>query len=112
MKRFCFDLDGTLVKTNGNDYENSTPIPKAIAKVNKLFDAGNWIIIDTARGGTSGINWREFTAKQLEEFGIQYHELFVGEKHSADYFIDDKGVNAQDWLDCEKEALAKVGEVY
>jgi len=108
MKRFVFDLDGTLVKTMGNDYRSSVPIWKAIAKVNALFDAGHWIIIDTARGGTSGINWKEFTAKQLEEFGIQYHELIVGSKLSADYFIDDKGINVQDWLENEEEALTKV----
>lgn len=109
MTRWLLDLDNTLVKTNGSDYKNSTPIPKAIAKVRAYKERGDHIIIMTARGASSKTDWREFTAKQLDEFGIPYDQLIVGLKPGGiDYFIDDKAVNANDWLKNEEEALKKV----
>ena len=53
MIRWCFDLDNTLVYTNGSDYENSTPIPEAIEKVREYKRRGDHIIIMTARGAGS-----------------------------------------------------------
>ena len=109
MTRWLFDLDNTLVKTDGSDYKNSTPIPKAIAKVRAYKERGDHIIIMTARGASSKTDWREFTAKQLDEFGIPYDQLIVGLKPGGiDYFIDDKAVNANDWLNDEENALKKV----
>ena len=108
MKRFCFDIDNTLVTTIGGDYKNSKPIPKAVEKVRRLYDEGHIIILLTARGHSSHVDYSEFTRKQMKEFGIPFHELIVGLKPSADYFIDDKGINAQDWLDDEETALEKV----
>lgn len=109
MIRFLLDLDNTLVKTNGSDYKNSTPIPEAVDKVRAYKKRGDHIIIMTARGASSKTDWREFTAKQLDEFGIPYDQLIVGLKPGGiDYFIDDKAVNANDWLENEEEALKKV----
>ena len=65
MMRWCFDLDNTLVNTKGSDYENSTPISEAIAKVRGYKDRGDHIIIMTARGSGSKVDWRDFTEKQL-----------------------------------------------
>ena len=107
--RWVFDLDGTLVNTNGSDYENSTPIPEAIAKVRKYKARGDHIIIMTARGSGSKKDWREFTARQLDEFGIPYDQLIVGLKPGGvDVFIDDKAINALDWLADEERALSRV----
>ena len=109
MMRFCLDLDNTLVNTNGSDYENSTPIPEAIEKVRKYHSRGDHIIIMTARGSGSKKDWREFTAKQLKEFGIPYDQLIVGLKPGGvDVFIDDKAINALDWLADEDRALSRV----
>tara|TARA_Y100000361_G_scaffold119406_1_gene110888 strand:+ start:787 stop:1230 length:444 start_codon:yes stop_codon:yes gene_type:complete len=109
MIRWLFDLDNTLVKTSGSNYKNSTPIPKAIAKVRAYKERGDHIIIMTARGASSKTDWREFTAKQLEYFGIPYDQLIVGLKPGGvDYFVDDKAVNANEWLENEEKALEKV----
>ena len=109
IMRWVFDLDGTLVNTNGSDYENSTPIPEAIAKVRKYKARGDHIIIMTARGSGSKKDWREFTARQLDEFGIPYDQLIVGLKPGGvDVFIDDKAINALDWLADEERALSRV----
>jgi hypothetical protein len=55
------DLDNTLCLTSGSDYENSQPIESRIVKVNNLKEQGNQIIIWTARGSNSGIDWSELT---------------------------------------------------
>lgn len=36
--------------------------------------------------------WFDFTKRQLEEWGVCYHGLFLG-KPAADQYIDDKGVS-------------------
>ena len=107
--RWCFDLDNTLVNTKGSDYENSTPIPEAIAKVRGYKDRGDDIIIMTARGSGSKVDWRDFTEKQLNKFGIPYDQLIVGLKPGGvDVFVDDKAINALDWLADEDRALSRV----
>ena len=107
--RWCFDLDNTLVNTKGSDYENSTPIPEAIAKVRGYKDRGDHIIIMTARGSGSKVDWRDFTEKQLNKFGIPYDQLIVGLKPGGvDVFVDDKAINALDWLADEERALNRV----
>ena len=109
ITRWCFDLDNTLINTKGSDYENSTPIPEAVAKVQKYWARGDHIIIMTARGSGSKKDWREFTAKQLTEFGIPYHQLIVGLKPGGvDVFVDDKAINSLDWLADEDRALARI----
>ena len=109
MIRWCFDLDNTLVYTNGSDYENSTPIPEAIEKVREYKRRGDHIIIMTARGAGSKKDWREFTAKQLEELGIPCDQLIVGLKPGGvDVFVDDKAINALDWMADEKRALSRI----
>jgi hypothetical protein len=90
---YCFDLDGTLcTNTNGN-YGSAQPFKDRIDKVNQLYKEGHTILIDTARGFTTKIDWYSVTENQLKEWGVLYHTLRVGEKLYADIFIDDKGTN-------------------
>ena len=102
---YVFDIDGTIcTNTNGN-YENAKPLLKRIKKVNDLYEDGNKIIFMTARGmGRSGNSaayankaFYEFTKRQLEEWGVKYHSLFLG-KPSGDVYIDDKGINDEDFF--------------
>ena len=102
--RFCFDLDGTICDTpirvsdNKPIYAESTPLPFMVEQVNRLFDEGHKIIIMTARGRGSGINWTQWTTKQLEMWGVKYHELEpMFHKPTADLFIDDKGISVDEW---------------
>jgi hypothetical protein len=97
---YVFDLDHTLCDTkkkdDGNwDYLNSTPYQDRINKVNKLFDDGNKIIIETARGNSSKINWYINTHNQLVSWGLKFHELRTGVKYGADFYIDDKAINSE-----------------
>ena len=99
---YCFDLDGTICNTPIiNDkpaYHEANPIPFMVEQVNRLFVDGHKIIIMTARGRGSGKNWTDWTIKQLDMWGVKYHELEpMFHKPTADLFIDDKGINVEDW---------------
>ena len=100
--KYCFDLDGTICHTPSKDskplYHEASPIPFMVEQVNRLFDEGNKIIIMTARGRGSGKNWTDWTIKQLDMCGVKYHELEpMFHKPTADIFIDDKGINVEEW---------------
>jgi dTDP-glucose 4,6-dehydratase len=95
--KYCIDIDGTIFNTIGLDYAKSTPIEKAVIKVNELKMDGHYIVLFTARGTESGIDWRAVTEEQLNRFGVKYDELHFG-KPSADIYIDDKAMNVVDWL--------------
>ena len=94
---YCFDIDGTLCTNTDGAYESAEPYPDLIAQVNALYDAGHRIILYTARGSTTGIDWRELTENQLSTWGGKYHELFLGKPH-ADVYVDDKAISLQQWL--------------
>jgi hypothetical protein len=95
--RYLFDLDNTLC-THETDYNDAKPHKDRIEKVNKLYDDGHDIIIDTARGYKTGINWRELTEKQLKDWGVKYHMLRTGVKIYADFYIDDRGIKDTDFF--------------
>lgn len=95
---YCFDLDGTLcTQTSHGKYADALPYQGAIDAVNKLYEDGHTIIVDTARGSTSKIDWSEVTKDQLKKWSLRYHFLRVGQKLHADVFVDDKAINAYAW---------------
>jgi branched-subunit amino acid aminotransferase/4-amino-4-deoxychorismate lyase len=96
QKTICFDLDGTLCTNTFGDYEAAEPLPWAIARVNALAEAGHRIIVFTARGTATGIDWDSVTRGQLERWGVRYDELQFG-KPSADVYVDDRGVHTDAW---------------
>ena len=97
--RICFDLDETLC--TGYPYEDSKPILESIAVVNRLKANGHVIIIHTARGmsskqGNIGKIVKDIgklTLEQLDSWGVEYDEIVFG-KPSADFYVDDKAINA------------------
>lgn len=103
MKTYVFDIDGTIVTDTDGNYSSARPIEAAVKKLNQLYDSGNRIILMTARGMTSKIDYTEFTKKQMNEFGIKFHELIMNVKPKADFYIDDKAINAKDWLKDETD---------
>lgn len=89
-KRFVFDIDGVIAEYNAAlDYEAAGPNTRMIPVVNALYELGNEIVLFTARGYKTGIDWRETTRRQMADWGVKYHELLFG-KPNADYYIDDK----------------------
>jgi hypothetical protein len=94
---FYIDIDETIAETPENrDYSKSKPIKENIEKANKLFDEGNTVIYWTARGTGSGLDWKDLTEKQFENWGVKYHELKFG-KPIYDMLICDKAMNTEEW---------------
>ena len=84
------DIDGTICHTTNADYENSKPRHDQIDKINKLYDEGHEIVYWTARGSSSGLNWKPFTEYQITNWGCKYKRIEQLKKPSFDLFIDDK----------------------
>lgn len=90
MKIIYVDIDETICETPKNrKYKDAIPIYENIKKINKLYDEGNTIVYWTSRGSRKQINWYDLTYKQLNEWGVKFHELRV-DKPYYDLFIDDK----------------------
>ena len=93
---YCFDIDGTLCSNTDGEYKAAVPFLDVIDRVNRLFADGHQILLYTARGATTNIDWRELTERQLRDWGVNHHHLFMG-KPTADVYIDDKALNFKDW---------------
>lgn len=109
-KRYCFDLDNTLVtfpKIN-DDYSSVEPISKNIKMVRYLKQLGHTIIIHTARRmrthhgniGKVTADIGKLTLDTLDKFDIPYDEIYFG-KPQADYYIDDLAIST--YSNLEKE---------
>ena len=106
MKIYVFDIDGTICSNTFGEYEKAEPIEARINIINNLYDSGNTIIFQTARGmGSSGNNsqfaiekWHNFTISQLKVWGVRYHQLFLG-KPAGDIYVDDKGQNDNNFFE-------------
>ena len=72
-KTYVIDIDGTIVKTKGMDYENSVPITERISKINELYDQGNTIIYLTARG--MGRNGNSYELARNQFFDLTESQL-------------------------------------
>jgi len=94
MKIFV-DIDGVICNNTYGNYQQAEPIFENIKKINKKYDEGNEIVLWTARGTTTGINWKELTKKQMEKWKVKYHSLSF-KKPEYDIIIDDKAVNIED----------------
>ena len=89
-KRLVVDIDGVLAAAAPDlDYAAATPIDYNIARVNALYDAGCEIVLYTARGTATGKDWRDVTRRQMDAWGVRYHELLFG-KPAADVYVDDR----------------------
>jgi len=109
-KRYCFDLDNTLVsfpKIYG-DYTTVEPITNNINFVRYLKKLGHIIIIYTARRmkthchnqGKVLADIGKITFDTLSKFNIPYDEIYFGKPY-ADFYIDDLAISS--YQNLEKE---------
>lgn len=98
MKKLCYvlDLDGVICSNEEGRYDEAKPFIYTINRINTLYEQGNTITIYTARGATTGIDWRLLTEKQLHKWGVKYHKLLMNKPH-GDLFVDDLAINIKDW---------------
>jgi len=94
---YCFDVDGTICTiTENHEYYKAKPIPEMVKKINRLYDEGHTIKIATSRGKISGMEFHELARRQLQEWGIPYHELHI--KPPADFYIDDLAMTPGEFI--------------
>lgn len=104
-KIYVFDLDGTICSNTNGKYEEAKPFESRILLINKLYNEGNVIIINTARGMGTFNNqadlakekWEKITLNQLESWGVHFTKLFMG-KPSGDLYVDDKAILDKDFF--------------
>ena len=111
IKTYCFDIDGTICQNTYGKYELAKPIEERIKFINELYKKGCEIIMFTARGSTTNIDWTNFTKKQLEKWGLKYTKLILGKPY-AEIFIDDKGVEADQFFDDKLGKIKKSNKNY
>lgn len=115
----CIDIDNTICYTVNRDFENSIPVKKVIDKINAFYRAGWKIILSTARGAKSCKTIEERIAKYdaltrawLEKNNVLYNELWFG-KPNADFYIDDKNLSINEFLDFQHvNELSNVEKLY
>ncbi len=106
-KVFCVDIDGVIATiTENNQYDLAHPIESVIQAINALYDQGHHIVLFTARGYVTGIDWSATTQAQMQAWGVQYHELKFG-KPAADYYIDDKLISIDQFVALASESRPK-----
>jgi|ETNvirenome_6_85_1030632.scaffolds.fasta_scaffold02851_7 hypothetical protein len=114
---YVFDIDGTICTNSDGDYDYADPIRDRINIVNKLYDEGHQIVLQTARGmGRTSNNqlasyslFYEFTKQQLDDWGVKYHSLFLG-KPSGDIYVDDKGIQDVNFFEKIEELYSEQEE--
>ena len=102
VKTYVFDIDGTICTNTNGAYEKAKPYYERINVINKLFEKGNKIIMFTARGSTTNIDWRELTEQQLDKWKLKYHVLKL-KKPFGDFYIDDKAITDNKFFIDSKE---------
>lgn len=95
---YCFDIDGTICRTEGTDYENAEPDHDVIRRIRSLVRDGHKVCFYTARGSGTGTDWSYLTRKQLRRWGLGDCEVTFG-KPPADVYVDDRAVSVGDWKD-------------
>ena len=102
---YVFDIDGTICTLVEGNYQLAKPIQHRIKTINGLYAKDNTIIFQTARGMGRSNNdsdkahqmFYDITVKQLNDWGVKYHKLFLG-KPAGDIYIDDKGIKDEDFF--------------
>lgn len=105
------DVDNTICKTEGTNYEQSEPIHDRIKSINALYNEGHTIVYWTARGTLSGIDYTSLTHEQLRKWGALFHEIKLG-KPAYDLFIDDKNINSEMFFNNKMSMITELKNKY
>jgi len=84
------DIDGTICNSVEGRYDDASPIPQHIDKINALYEKGHRITYYTARGQRSGKDYSDLTYNQLVGWGCKFHDLIMNHKPAYDLMICDK----------------------
>lgn len=116
-----YDLDKTLCtkKQSNETYDDVKPIQPMIDQLNKFYDEGHTIIINSARNmvtqnndvGKVLQNVGEVTLKWLREHNVKYHSISFGKPYGS-YYCDDKSIRPSELLNVKNlDDLDKIIEI-
>jgi len=122
MQTFIIDVDGTICngpqREDGTyDYQNAVPIEKVIQRVNQLYDAGNTIILFTARGMRSCDGDLEKIRKKvvpilqtwLRTYNVRYHRLEIGKPWGENpIYIDNRNLSIKSFVQEDPERFEAI----
>lgn len=105
-KTLVVDFDDTIAITLNRDWDNAKPNSSLIHKLNSLYEDGWTIHIVTARGQIScdgdsdaaDKKYRTQIEKWLSDHNVKYTDLSFQKKLAA-YYIDDKGITPEDFVE-------------
>ena len=110
-KRIVIDFDDTLAFHENRNFDEAIPNDDLIAKTNQLYDEGWQIDIFTARGSISCKTREEARIKYeagilawLDKYSVKFNSLSF-DKPLAAYYIDDKGITPEDFLEVDIREL-------
>lgn len=110
-KRIVIDFDDTLAFHENRNFDEAIPNNDLIAKTNQLYDKGWQIDIFTARGSISCETREEARQKYeagilawLKKYSVKFNSLSF-DKPLAAYYIDDKGITPEDFLEVDIREL-------
>jgi hypothetical protein len=102
---YCFDIDGVICTTEGDDYANAEPDVDVIERIKRLHEEGHTIRYYTGRGWggaqrAASDRWTaalDLTGRQFKEWGLpgdEYGIYNIHRKPPADVYVDDKAMTA------------------
>lgn len=110
-KTLVVDIDDTISSTTNRDWENAIPNTQLINKLNRLFNEGWEIHYYTARGNVSFNSraeadnyYRPIIENWFKKHNVKYTALSFN-KILAAYYIDDKAIRPDEFLELEIEEL-------
>ena len=100
--RYNVDIDGTICYPGKGDGRYTLAVPRWDRIINDLYIKGHEIIYHTARGMGTFDNDRGKAYEEYYDFTLkQLNDLYLG-KPAADYYIDDKGINSEDFFNKDR----------
>lgn len=105
--RIVVDLDNTLctIREEHETYADVQPIEQTVKYIREKYEAGDYIIIHTARNMVTQngdiekviANVGKITEDWLKEHNVPYHELVFGKPY-GDVYIDDKALRPLEFV--------------
>lgn len=107
MKRIIIDLDNTLCRTTGGDYEKSEPIVEMVEALRTYQAEGFEIVIHTSRNmrtysgnvGKINANTLPIIITWLRKHAVPFDEIVVGKPwcgHDG-FYVDDRAVRPKEF---------------
>lgn len=119
-KRIVFDLDGVIVKKDGQPYEEREVDDEILRELYEYRKRGFEVILYTARNmntyegriGKINANTAKVLLDWLDENNVPYDEIHYGKPWCGEegFYVDDKAVRPSEFLEMNHEEIRELVE--